>query len=213
MWKLKGAARWRALPLWCLLAAPALWLAATDMLMETLWPRTDSLYNDWRAHLQSAGMFAAGILLAARGDAWRWLEARRTALLGLTLLLGVALLADHALWLKGALTAPWSGISYYAIVGVFGWSMILTLCGTATHYLNTPSALLTYLNTAILPVYVLHQPILFLAAAAIFPLRLPLGIEAALLITITLTVALALYHFAIRPFAVMRFCFGLKAAR
>ena len=62
----------------------------------------------------------------------------------------------------------------------------------------------------ILPVYVLHQPILFAAAYAILPLRLPL--EAELLVCVTFAGAVALYHFAIRSFGMMRFVFGLKTA-
>jgi hypothetical protein len=182
----------------------------TNLVIDKVWPRTDTLFNDWGAHLQWAGMFAAGVLLAGSADAWNWMETRRTGLMLLALLLCADLLADHAFYLNGMMTPPVTWVSYDVICGLFGWITILTACGFAAHYLNQPSPALRYLNTAILPVYVLHQPILFLAAYLLFPLALPLGAEALLLTAITFTGALAIYHVLIRPFAVMRFFFGLK---
>lgn len=210
VWKLKGARRLPDAPVWLPLFAPALWLVVTNVGIERVWPRTDTLFNDWGAHLQWAGMFVAGVALAGRTDAWRWMEARRGMSAFAVLLLGVCLIVDHALWLNAVLTPPLSWASYDIITALFGWAVILAACGFAAHYLNRPSPLLSYLNTAILPVYVLHQPILFLVAFAFFPLQLPLGVEAALLIGLTFTGAVTLYHFVIRPFGAMRFLFGLK---
>jgi len=128
------------------------------------------------------------------------------------LLLGAGLLVEHALWLKGSLVPPASWLSYDMLTGLFGWAVILAVLGFATRHLNRPSRQLSYLNSAILPVYVLHQPILFAAAFSLFPLRLPLSVEAGLLIVITFAGALAIYHLLIRPFGVTRFLFGLKAS-
>ena len=213
VWKLKGRKKMPALPLAFLLLAPPLWLIFTSMLMDTIWPRTDSLYNDWGAHLQWAGMFVSGIALARRTDAWLWMVKHRALSLGLALLFGLVLLVDHAFWLKGTLTPPASWISYDIISGLYAWAVILAICGYAAGWLNHSSPSLSYLNTAILPVYVIHQPILFLVAFVIFPLNVPLGCEAALLTAITLAAALAIHHFLIRPFAITRFLFGLKLAR
>jgi hypothetical protein len=213
LWKLKGGKRWGAPPLAVLLLVPPLWLIFTSMLMDTVWPRTDGFFNDWGAHLQWAGLFVTGLALALRSDAWLWMVRRRAVCLGLALIFCAALLIDHTFWLKGTLTPPASWISYDIISGLYAWAVILTICGYAARWLNHPSRTLSYLNTAILPVYVIHQPILFLAAFVIFPLRYPLACEAALLTAITLAASLAIYHFLIRPFALARFLFGLKLAR
>ncbi len=71
--------------------------------------------------------------------------------------------------------------------------------------------MLSHLNEAVLPVYVLHQPILLLAAYCVFPLGLPVPVEAAVLVAITGLGSLAIYEVAIRPFGVSRFLFGVKA--
>lgn len=211
IWKLKGSRRWLQPPLWLLLIGPALWLIVTEILEDQVWPRTDTVFNDWGAHLHWAGIFVTGIILAGRADAWRWMDERRTRSLAFALLLGACLVADHALWLAGGLTPPLSWISYDAISSLFAWAVILAACGFASHHLNRRSALLSYLNTAVLPVYVLHQPILFMTAYEVFPLRTPLALEAAILAMVTIAGSLALYHFVIRPFVVLRFFFGLKS--
>lgn len=207
-WKLR--LRLPRLPLSMLLTIPALWLVLTGLLQERVWPRTDNPFNDWGAHLQWAGLFISGVMLAAKPEAWRWMEARRGMLALLAVALGAALLADHALWLAGKLIPPLSLISYDTLAGLYGWAAILALCGFAARYLNRRSAVLSYFNTAILPIYVLHQPIMFAAAYMLFPLALPLGLEAMLLIVATFGGSLGLYHIAIRPFLVPRFLFGLK---
>lgn len=210
LWRKLRGTRLVVPPLWLLLMGPVLWLVLTNMVIERIWPRTDTLFNDWGAHLQWAALFATGVMLAGRDDAWRWIEARRNRMALVALVLGIGLLIDHGLWLKGVLTPPIDWISYDSLTALYGWSVILAVLGFATYYLNRASPLLSYLNTAILPIYVLHQPILFLAAFAIFPLALPLGLEALLLTVITLTGALGLYHVVIRPFGLMHFLFGLK---
>jgi len=207
-WKLK--LRPPKLPVWLLLSLPALWLVLTGFLIERVWPRTDTVFNDWGAHLEWAGLFATGVMLAPRSDAWRWMQDNRRSLAAVAGVLGVCLLADHALYVRGMLAESLSWISYYLIGGLYGWIVILALCGFAQTYLKHPSAALTYLNTAILPVYVLHQPVMFAVAYNLFPLGLPLGLEAVILTLATFGGSLAIYHFAIRPVGLIRVMFGLK---
>lgn len=113
---------------------------------------------------------------------------------------------------EGRLDPFWDGILYSILRGVFGWTTLLALCGFAMHHLNRRGPLLEYLNVAILPVYVLHQPILLIAAFWIFPLQLPIAFEASALLGVTAFGALLLYELCIRRFALVRFLFGLRPA-
>ena len=180
-----------------LLIAPALWLAATNVLIEIAAPRTDDLVHDWGSHFKWIGMFAVGAICARQMAFWEWLK-------------------DHRGWLivaAGALLAAQSlanGPVWNMISGLYAWAALCAICGYASRYLNQPSVLLSRLNAAVLPVYVLHQPILLIAAYCIFPLDLPLPIEAIVLAGVTLFGSLAIYATAIRPFAFGRFLFGLK---
>jgi glucan biosynthesis protein C len=84
------------------------------------------------------------------------------------------------------------------------------LAGFSEHYVNTTSTLLAYLTAAVLPVYVLHQPIMIATAYLIFPLQLPLFLEGLLILVMTTTLPLICYEVLIRRLKPMRFLFGLK---
>ena len=192
----RGAALFRV-PLQFLLLAPAVLLAIANLLIRYVWPMTDGLENDWGAHLKWIGMFAFGILCATQPMFWEWVRFHRLRfLVSAALLLAAQALTNDPAW--------------NALDGFYAWMAICALLGYAEQYINRPSAVLTHLNEGVLPIYVLHQPILLVAAFYIFPLHLPLAEEAALLIAITGLGSFFIYETAIRPFAIMRFLFGLK---
>lgn len=186
------------LPIW-LVFAPGLWLAACNVLIDTAAPLTHDLVHDWGGHLKWIGMFATGVVCATRAGFWDGLrDARRTLALTAVALFGLQLLSHRLVW--------------SAVSGLYAWAAICAVCGYAHRYLDRPSKVLTYLNEAVLPIYVLHQPILLVTAFWLLPLRLPLTLESALLVAATGLGSLAVYEAAIRPFGPARRLFGLKAA-
>lgn len=194
-----GAVRAREGPRWLLpifLGAPALWLTGANLAILQF-PLTHALVNDWAGHLKWFGMFGFGAALAGYAPFWRFVRAQRFWLLaGALALLGVRSFVNDPL--------------FAAMSGPYAWAMILALCGYAARYLDRGSPLLTHLNEAVLPIYVLHQPILLIAAYWLFQLRLPLVLEALAIVAITGVGCFALYEAFIRPFGPMRFLFGLK---
>jgi hypothetical protein len=158
---------------------------------------TDALVNDWGAHLKWIGLFVIGLLAARQDRFWALMEAHR----GKALAIAAILLA-----IQCRINDPaWSVIS-----GLYAWAAICALCGFARAWLNQPSPVLSHLNAAVLPVYVLHQPIMLVTAFWLFPLRLPLGVEVGLLVAVTGLGSFGIYEVFIRRFGVMRFLFGLK---
>jgi glucans biosynthesis protein C len=198
------------LPLLFLLAVPVLWLMATNFLIERRLPVTFNVLNDWGSHLKWAGLFVIGILCASREDFWAFLSQRRGILLVFSVLFLAAQFACRAMWLQGRLDQMSGALAWSAVTSLYACTMMGALCGYAHVHLNRRSALLSHLNQAILPIYVLHQPILLISAHFVFPFELPLTVEAAVLFGITGLGALAIYEAAIRPFRVMRVLFGLK---
>jgi len=182
---------------WLLLFAPPVWLVVTNLLILTKAPITDALVNDWGGHLKWLGLFVIGLAAARQERFWELLQAHRGKALGI---------ATVFLAIQSKVNDP-----YWSIVsGLYAWSAICALCGFARSALNRTSPLLSYLNEAVLPVYVLHQPILLITAFWLFPLRLPLPIEVLLLVGATGLGSFAIYAALIRPFAVSRLLFGLK---
>ena len=201
-WRSTGAARRWQLPLPVLLLGPALLLAAANLLIVTRFPMTEALVNDWGAHLKWFGMFWIGVVCARDDRFWDWARRHRARLALAALVLVTVQTLIHTY------ENPW----YQIVYGFYAWAAICALVGYAAQYLNKPSALLTHLNEAVLPVYVLHQPILLIAAYFIFPLHWPLAAEALTLAAITGFGSLAIYELLIRPFRIPRILFGLKPA-
>jgi hypothetical protein len=192
-----GARAGRPVSPWALILAPPLWLAATNLVIRYLSPMTDALVNDGGAHLKWIGLFVTGLLAARQDRFWTLLAAHR----GKALALAAVLLA-----IQWRVNDPaWSAVS-----GLYAWAAICALCGFARAWLNRPSAVLSNLNAAVLPVYVLHQPIMLVTAFWLFPLRLPLGVEVGVLVAVSGLGSFGIYEVLIRPFGVMRFLFGLK---
>ena len=79
------------------------------------------------------------------------------------------LLATRVLLQAGGIGERWDGPAYAIASGTFGWAAILAILGMASQHLRRPSRALGYLNTAILPIYVLHQTVLIALAVALFP--------------------------------------------
>jgi hypothetical protein len=96
-----------------------------------------------------------------------------------------------------------------AIIYLNGWGWILTVLAWSATYLNRPSKALSYMNTAILPWYVLHQTLTVIAAWYLSAIGLPIGLEAVLVALATIAGCAAGYEF-VRRFALTRFLFGLK---
>jgi surface polysaccharide O-acyltransferase-like enzyme len=201
-WRTTAAPRRWKLPMPVLLLGPAILLAAVNLVIITRFPITDALVNDWGGHLKWLGMFAIGVACAHDDRFWDWTRRHRSRLA----LLAVALVTVQTL------IHTYENLWYQIVYGLYAWAAICALVGYAGQYLNRPSALLTHLNEAVLPIYVLHQPILLIAAYFIFPLHLPLAAEAAALAAITGFGSFAIYEVLIRPFRIPRILFGLKPA-
>lgn len=197
-------------PLALLIVGPALWMAATNVLMGTVAPITHALVNDWAAHLKWLGLFATGVLLARREEAWVGLQAWRWPLLLATAGLLSIHLACRLPWLHDEHGGIWT-LAFRTAEGAYGWSAVLAVMSFAARWLDQPSTALSYLNEAVLPIYVLHQPIMLAAAYLLFPLRLPLAVEVGLLLAATVLLPLAIFHLAIRPWPLVRWLFGVKA--
>jgi len=197
-------------PLLLLLVIPLMWLAGSNFLIERYLPVTFYLPNDWGSHLKWAGVFVTGVAWAKRPDVWDWFVKQRSQLAVAAGIFLALQMLSRALWLNGAIEPLASALWWSAASSLYAATMLGALCGYAMALINRPSPTLAHLNEAILPVYVLHQPVLLVSAFYLFPFQLPPAVEALLLTAITAIGALALYELAIRPFRIVRILFGLK---
>ncbi|MEM8948046.1 MAG: acyltransferase family protein [Pseudomonadota bacterium] len=142
--------------------------------------------------------FTLGFLLVSRGDPfWRAVERIRYGALAIAALLFLLRLLVFKLY-----EAP------NGLIALESGFWLLAILGYGSLYLNRPSGLLSYLNKAVFPVYIVHLPVLFGLAYVLFPLDLPALVKLVLLLVGTLALSLLLYEI-VRRLLWLRPLFGM----
>jgi glucans biosynthesis protein C len=90
------------------------------------------------------------------------------------------------------------------------WSYLLAAFGYGMCYLTTNKAFLAYANEAVLPIYILHQPIILTLGFVIIPLQLPILVKYLIITPLALGISLGIFEYAIRRVNLLRYAFGLK---
>jgi len=98
----------------------------------------------------------------------------------------------------------------YFITALGYGSLIFALLGYARRYLNFSNAFLKYTNEAVYPFYILHQTITVILAFYIVPLEMNIWLKFSLTSLGTAVFTLAIYHYFIKPFNILRPLFGLN---
>ncbi|MFF2383132.1 acyltransferase [Streptomyces sp. NPDC058108] len=116
-----------------------------------------------------------------------------------------------------------------ALFGAAGWCLVIAIPGlldrrrpgksrTAPGPTKTPTATPTkrqrlygYLAAAVLPLYVLHQPIVVAVAYFVTGWSAPIPVEYAVLVVIALVLTLASYELLVRRTRATRFLFGMRS--
>jgi peptidoglycan/LPS O-acetylase OafA/YrhL len=186
--------------------APVVPLATIQLTLAERFPGPYNLYNDW-AHLAFFATFLlSGFLLAVRPELEGAIrsEWRRA--------LGVALVA-MAVLLAAVLGLVRSSSVMLAGTAVAGWCFVVALLGFARERVIRPHPALGYLADSAFPIYLLHQPVIVLLGYWVVGLSLGIAAKFVLLSVSATLVTLAIYHFAVRPFALTRFLAGMKIPR
>ncbi len=101
-------------------------------------------------------------------------------------------------------------ISSHAITAIESNCWIFGVFGLGYHYLNKPSALLSYLSKAAYPVYIIHMFVLFAGALIILPLEIHPMLQFIAITLFTFVVCYLIYEFILRRINILRPLFGLK---
>ncbi len=96
---------------------------------------------------------------------------------------------------------------------LLAWSYILTFLGFGMRYLSANRPLLAYANEAVLPFYILHQPVILLFGYFVIPLALPIAVKYLIIAPLAFGVTLGLYEYGVRRWNPVRRVFGLKARK
>jgi glucan biosynthesis protein C len=90
------------------------------------------------------------------------------------------------------------------------WSCVLAILGFGHRLLNFTNRFVRHANEAVLPFYILHQPVI--VVIAFFVVQLDAGVILKYLLTVvsSFLIIVELYEHVVRPVGVLRFLFGMK---
>jgi len=100
---------------------------------------------------------------------------------------------------------------FLGLVALNAWFWVLTILGYGRRYLNHNNALLVYANEAIYPFYIIHQTVIVVIVFYVVKTSDTVFLKFLFVSGASFFVTIALYHFLVRPFALTRFLFGMKA--
>lgn len=103
-----------------------------------------------------------------------------------------------------------AALAYSTALALSAWLLSLAFLAFALRYLAFSTPLQRYLTEAAFPVFVLHLPILAITAFYLLRLPLPWYVQYVLITSLTLIVALGIFHLVIRRTPVTRFLLGVK---
>jgi len=159
--------------------------------------------------LSHATFFLSGFLIVSREGLQRNIRRCRWLSLALVVILLVTL---FGLMLVVGEPAPGTLLSALgrALWGLWAWSWVLAILGFGLQRLNVSAPLLAYANEAVLPFYILHQPVLLAVGYFVVRWTIPAGLKFIVIDAVAFPIIMALYELAVRRFSVLRVLFGMK---
>ncbi|MFT5573515.1 MAG: glucan biosynthesis protein C [Cryomorphaceae bacterium] len=195
----------------CLVLVPVGILTVYGLWLKPLFPKTNALTDDWYNHAVYFSVFLFGYFAAKSELIWQTIIRDRRIWLGVAVVCYLLLMVlNKTDWLN--LYGPVWSVLIQACVYTNMWLWILAVIGFSGAHLNKSSATLSYLNEAILPLYILHQSVTIIIAANLSQLLLGGAVEACILVLGTFATCAVLYEL-IRRWKPTRFIFGMKLNR
>ena len=189
--------------------APVLILTVYVVFLRPYYPKTNALFGDWFNHALYFTVFILGYFVAKSPAIWHFIIDSRRKWAGLAVVGFTGIMAARNGWISIPENDPIVDLQNKIWLAANLWSWLLMVVGFGGAYLNKPSTVLTYLNEAILPWYILHQTIIIIIATTLSKFALGGSVESGLLIISTFAACAILYE-AIRRFKPLRFAFGMK---
>ncbi len=169
--------------------------------------------HDWVDFLFQMSFFALGFILLS--------DRRHTAAIArdwkINLATALASLAGFfAIFGMGALeawTSDSSQIGFYLLwlgVTISAWSWTLVFLWIGMRFMDRAGRLVSYGQEAVLPIYVVHQPVIMLIAFFVVQWPLPLLIKAIAVVAASAVTCAALYVFVLRRVGFLADVFGVR---
>ena len=94
--------------------------------------------------------------------------------------------------------------------GICAWCWIVSLLGIGGRFLNFSNKLLGYANEAVLPFYILHQPVILVVGFFVVQWNIGIFAKYSVIIITSFIMIMAIYEFTVRRINILRFLFGMR---
>lgn len=214
LWLKRGSGRRVLGRLGDLLASSgAIYLLALPTILCLILTDGDSFLGntDWGGGsiLTHATFFLSGFVIVSHEGLQKNIQRFRWLSLALVVIVMATLFG-----LLVAIGEPSSGTLLYALGralwGLWSWCWVLAILGFGMKRLNFNKPILSYANEAVLPFYILHQPVLLCVGYFVVRWAIPAAVKFVVIDAISFAIIMALYEFVVWRFNVMRFLFGMK---
>lgn len=177
------------------------------------YPEDDKVITNLSSTLFYGYFFVIGILFSGIPTVWESLKKYRKVNFSLMILSTLVFYVYY--FMPNDMASSYWGLAtrwsiWYGVSALVSWSVICTLLGYGQIWLSKPSTLLTKLNEAIYPFYILHQTVLIIIGYYVIQQPWNIPIKLFILATSSFIVIVGIYRWIIYPFTVLRFLFGMK---
>jgi peptidoglycan/LPS O-acetylase OafA/YrhL len=196
-----------------LLTIPAIIIYSS---MTIKFPETNNLVQDYCYFLYWLCFMLVGFICVANTSLMDSLERNRRFSLMIAFI--SIMVINYIRWND---RQPWDTITnwqtdprtyaFLALRVVCAWGWVLTAIGYGKRYLNKKHPVLNYLNQAVYPFYILHQTIIVILTYYVVQTTETIGMKYTFTVIVTFLISMSIFHIFIRPYAVTRFLFGMKA--
>jgi hypothetical protein len=182
-------------------------LILSELLLRPYFPdTTHALVDDWAAVSYFTIFFLAGfILLSSKSISESIRDQRHLFLIEAVIATTLMFTLPRTLESEKLADFTWGVLSI-----VVSWSCGITAVSFAKKYLNRDNRFRKYVNEAIYPFYLLHQPVIVVIANIITKWDLSTGWKVLLITIISFLLSIFIYRFMVYPYGFMRLIFGMK---
>jgi len=173
-------------------------------------PGTNDLIHDW-CHLFYWLLFLLGGFFCITNPAYMSsLERNRRTSFALAFLTIVVI--NYLRWngQEPGNENNWTMYAYLSLYPMTAWFWVMTAMGYGKKYLNRKSKVLDYVNQAVYPFYILHQTVIVVIVYYVIQVQESILMKYLFTVILSFVVSVSIYHLFIRPYAIMRFLFGMK---
>ena len=99
---------------------------------------------------------------------------------------------------------------FFTLWGLWSWSWVLAILGFGMKHLNFNKPFLSHANEAVLPFYILHQPVLLVIGYLVVQWAIPDLAKWMIIFVSSFVIIIVLYELTVRRFNMTRVLFGMK---